>query len=134
MEEEIHKITGFAIGALRGGPLTVFEVEERMSWTKGRETKRQEDGAYSLLGIFNVRMRLDYGEGRKEAFERLRKKIGKSPFTHDMGYDHQLLKTISHIGDASYDSYKNQRHRPCLTGTQVDLLREIVDWTTCNSP
>jgi hypothetical protein len=105
-----------------------------MSWTKGRETKRQEDEAYSLLGIFNVRMRLDYGEGRKEAFERLRKKIGKSPFTHDMGYDHQLLKTVSHIGDAAYDPYENQRHRPYLTGTRVDLLREIVDWTTCNSP
>jgi hypothetical protein len=133
MEEEIHKITGIAIGALRGEPLAVFKDEERMSWAKGRETKRQEDEVYSLLGIFNVRMRLDYGEGRKEAFERLRKKISKPSFTHDTGYDPQLLKKMSHIGDAAYDSYENQRHMPCLTGTRVDLLREIVDWTTCNS-
>jgi Heterokaryon incompatibility protein (HET) len=131
MEEEIHKITGIAIGALRGEPLMVFAVEERMSWTKGRRTKRQEDVAYSLLGIFNVRMRLDYGEGREEAFERLRKKITKS---HDTVYDHQLLRTISHIGDAAYDSWENQRYRPCLTDTRVDLLQEITDWASSDSP
>ena len=78
LEQEIHEITKIAVEALRGGPLTVFEIEERMSWANGRETKRQEDMAYSLLGIFNVRMWLDYGEGKEGAFERLRKKIGKS--------------------------------------------------------
>jgi hypothetical protein len=78
LEQEIHEITKIAVEALRGGPLTAFEVEERMSWANRRETKRQEDKAYSLLGIFNVRMWLDYGEGREGAFERLRKKIGKS--------------------------------------------------------
>jgi hypothetical protein len=35
------------------------------------------------------------------------------------------LEKISHIGDAAYDSYENQRHRPCLTDTRVDLLQEI---------
>ena len=51
----------------------------------------------------------------------------------DQGRDGQLLKSISHIGDAAYDSYENQRHRPCLTDTRVDLLRKITDWATSNS-
>jgi Heterokaryon incompatibility protein (HET) len=78
LEQHICKITGIAIEALRKEPLTEFEVEERFSWAKHRETKRQEDKAYSLLGIFNIDMSLRYGEGRAKAIERLRRKIGKS--------------------------------------------------------
>ncbi len=42
-----------------------------------RNTTREEDMAYALLGIMGVRMRLDYGERRTGAFSRLRKKIDK---------------------------------------------------------
>ncbi|GKU21783.1 unnamed protein product [Fusarium langsethiae] len=49
-------------------------VAQRMSWAAKRETKREEDMAYCLLGIFNVTMPMIYGEGRK-AFERLQLKI-----------------------------------------------------------
>jgi hypothetical protein len=79
LEQLIHDITGVAIGALRGETLTDFEVEERLAWANHRETKRQEDKAYSLLGIFNIHMPLLYGEGREKAFVRLRNKIRKSP-------------------------------------------------------
>jgi Heterokaryon incompatibility protein (HET) len=78
LEQHIHKITGIAIEALRGGRLSIFEVEERLSWANHRETKRPEDKAYSLLGIFNIYMPLLYGEGRERAFVRLREEIGKS--------------------------------------------------------
>lgn len=77
LEQQIHEVIGIAINALRGQPLTDFEVEERFSWAKDRETKRREDKAYSLLGIFNMHMSIRYGEGEEEAFQRLRKKIGK---------------------------------------------------------
>ncbi|RGP78322.1 hypothetical protein FLONG3_3458 [Fusarium longipes] len=49
-------------------------VAQRMSWAAKRETKREEDIAYCLLGIFNVTMPMIYGEGGK-AFERLQLKI-----------------------------------------------------------
>jgi len=71
-------MTGIAIKALRGTSLMDFAVEERLAWAKHRETKRQEDRAYSLLGIFNIDMSLRYGEGGENAFKRLRKKISKS--------------------------------------------------------
>lgn len=78
LEKLIHDITGIAIGALRGEPLTDFEVEVRLSWADNRETKRQEDKAYSLLGLLNIDMSPRYGEGGEKAFNRLRKKIGIS--------------------------------------------------------
>ncbi|KAH7397213.1 heterokaryon incompatibility protein-domain-containing protein [Pyrenochaeta sp. MPI-SDFR-AT-0127] len=71
--QEIHDITGISIQALKGGPLSQFSINERVSWAKRRETKREEDAAYSLLGIFNVHMPLIYGEGRKKAFSRLQR-------------------------------------------------------------
>jgi hypothetical protein len=76
--QDIHEITGIALRALQGSPLSQFSVNERMSWTIRRETKREEDAAYSLLGIFDIHMPLIYGEGRKKSFIRLQKEIRES--------------------------------------------------------
>ncbi|KAG6331338.1 hypothetical protein ID866_7749 [Astraeus odoratus] len=45
-----------------------------MSWAAKRTTTREEDRAYSLLGLFNVHMPMLYGEG-KNAFQRLQLEI-----------------------------------------------------------
>jgi hypothetical protein len=45
-----------------------------MSWAAHRETTREEDVAYCLLGIFGVNMALLYGEG-SSAFLRLQEEI-----------------------------------------------------------
>ena len=76
--QEIAVITGISIQALQGSPLSQFSVDERISWAARRETKREEDAAYSLLGIFNTHMPLIYGEGQKKAFIRLQKEIEES--------------------------------------------------------
>ncbi|TGJ85007.1 hypothetical protein E0Z10_g3758 [Xylaria hypoxylon] len=55
-------------------PLHDASVAQRMSWAAGRVTKRKEDLAYCLLGIFGITMSMIYGEGA-EAFMRLQKKI-----------------------------------------------------------
>lgn len=49
-------------------------ISMRMTWMKDRQTTRQEDLAYCLLGLFDVNMPLLYGEGHK-AFQRLQKAI-----------------------------------------------------------
>lgn len=46
-------------------------VPQRMQWAIGRETTRPEDKAYCLMGIFNVNLEINYGEGFEEAFRRL---------------------------------------------------------------
>jgi len=77
--QEIHGVTGVSIQALQGSrPLSQFSIKERMSWAKKRETKREEDAAYSLLGIFDIYIPLIYGEGRERALVRLQKEIKES--------------------------------------------------------
>jgi hypothetical protein len=77
LETIIHQVTGIAQKALQGDPLSDFSVEERKSWATQRSTKREEDGAYSLLGIFDLSMPLIYGEGKEKALKRLDNEIRK---------------------------------------------------------
>ena len=58
LEPHICEVTGIPARALRGSPLSDFSLAERFSWAASRETFRQEDKAYSLLGIFEVNMSL----------------------------------------------------------------------------
>jgi hypothetical protein len=48
-----------------------------MSWITPRQTKLEEDKAYSLLGIFGVYIPPRYGEGMMSAFKRLQDEIDK---------------------------------------------------------
>lgn len=57
-----------------------LSVAQKMSWAAGRKTRRTEDIAYALLGIFDVNMPMIYGEGTK-AFIRLQHEIIK--IVHD---------------------------------------------------
>jgi hypothetical protein len=77
LERHICEITRIPSKALRGSPLAEFSVTERMSWAETRQTTREEDMAYSLLGIFDVHMPLIYGEGRANAVERLQEAIDR---------------------------------------------------------
>ncbi|CAD6447526.1 9d524d8b-d700-47ec-82e7-6433cbb3f74f [Sclerotinia trifoliorum] len=75
----IHEITGIAIEALQGVPLSEFSVIDRMKWAENRISTREEDAAYSLLGIFGVSMSVIYGEGKDKAFRRLNREIESNP-------------------------------------------------------
>jgi len=79
LAHEITKITGIDTNALESGwsLLTYIRrasIAVRMSWASSRQTTREEDLAYCLLGLFDVNMPLLYGEGIK-AFERLQEEI-----------------------------------------------------------
>jgi hypothetical protein len=78
LQRYIREITGIPVKALQGSPLSSFSIAERISWQEHRETTRKEDKAYSLLGICDVHMPLIYGEGRENAFKRLRKEINEA--------------------------------------------------------
>jgi hypothetical protein len=75
LDLQIAEITNISILALRGRSLSRFTPEEIFSWVESRHTKKAEDKAYCLLGVFNVSMLLDYGEGEKMAFSRLYREI-----------------------------------------------------------
>jgi hypothetical protein len=74
----IENITGIARKALHNHPLSDFDIDERMSWAKNRNTTIEEDKAYCLLGIFDVSMSLIYGERGEKAFRRLKHEIHTS--------------------------------------------------------
>jgi len=78
LERQIFEITGIPVKALQGISLSSFSIPERISWQDSRETRRNEDKAYSLLGICDVYMPLIYGEGRDSAFKRLQEEIDKA--------------------------------------------------------
>lgn len=78
LERHVHEITGIAVPALQGVSLSQFTLDERFKWAENRETTREEDWAYSLLGLFNIFMPLIYGEGREKAVHRLERKINKA--------------------------------------------------------
>ena len=65
-----------------------FTVSERLQWTAGRETTREEDMSYCLLGIFDLTMSVRYGEGGEKARDRLLAKIEKA----SRGRNHQPLQ------------------------------------------
>jgi hypothetical protein len=75
--QQIHEITGISKRALEGVPLSQFSDKERFSWIQCRHTKKDEDKAYSMLGIFGIEMPLRYGEGSSSAFKRLEEEIYK---------------------------------------------------------
>jgi hypothetical protein len=50
-----------------------------MSWAANRQTTRDEDGAYCLLGIFGIFMPLIYGEGKEHALKRLQREVDGLP-------------------------------------------------------
>ncbi|KAJ9656251.1 hypothetical protein H2198_005102 [Neophaeococcomyces mojaviensis] len=74
LARQIHEITTIPLAALQGTPLSQFPIAERIRWTERRNTKKKEDEAYCLLGIFDVFMPLIYGEG-DNALHRLQKEI-----------------------------------------------------------
>ncbi|CAN9379535.1 unnamed protein product [Alternaria alternata] len=113
----LHEITGIAVQALEGIPMTSFTVDERMQWAQGRNTKREEDAAYSLLGIFDVQMPLLYGEGRQKAIDRLRKEVKEY---------HSINLSIA-VG-ASFNSHNEEHNARCLPNTRTELLDEMTRW------
>lgn len=56
-------------------PSAMASVAKRISWASSRQTSREEDMAYCLLELFDVKMPLLYGEGAEKAFYRLQVEI-----------------------------------------------------------
>ncbi|KAI1322083.1 HET-domain-containing protein [Xylariaceae sp. FL0255] len=75
MLDLLSAITGIYPKFLTGrSEITDASVSERMSWMSYRQTSREEDIAYAMLGIFEINMPLLYGEGTA-AFIRLQEEI-----------------------------------------------------------
>ncbi|KAG2346897.1 hypothetical protein BDR05DRAFT_756686, partial [Suillus weaverae] len=73
--QELEHATGIdrrAIAAFRPGMTC---ARETLQWASTRVTTLQEDVAYSLSGVFGIRLRVDYGEKKQCALGRLLQKV-----------------------------------------------------------
>lgn len=117
LEQTIHEITKIPVLALQGHRLSSFSQDERFSWTEHRKTKREEDAAYCLLGIFDIFMPLIYGEGRQNALDRLSKAVRED-----------LSVNLPVAIGASFSSYMEEHNSRCLPYTRTELLDGIIRW------
>ncbi|KAH7383785.1 hypothetical protein BKA66DRAFT_417119, partial [Pyrenochaeta sp. MPI-SDFR-AT-0127] len=75
LAQEIERITGIDAEYLTGAKnFRKACIATRMSWMAGRTTTRVEDTTYSMLGLFDVTMTVQYGEGQR-AFMRLQQEL-----------------------------------------------------------
>lgn len=129
-----------------------FSVAARMSWAAGRETTREEDMAYCLLGVFNIHMPLLYGEDGSKAVWRLQEEIMRSNndqsilASSGIGLDSSLPFHESRLFASSPNAFRGKYNinlAPACPGTtppmtltnqglNVDLLicPCSVEWTT----
>ncbi|KAK4164746.1 heterokaryon incompatibility protein-domain-containing protein [Cladorrhinum sp. PSN259] len=91
-----------------------FSVAQRMSWASKRQTTREEDMAYCLLGIFDIHMPLLYGEGSK-AFMRLQEEI------------------IKHIDDHTLFAWPVDAQSPAAWSIGSVLAKSPADFAACSS-
>ena len=119
LERQLHEITGIAVPALRGTSLSAFSERDRMLWAGNRQTKCEEDRAYSLLGIFDISMPLVYGEGAEKAFGRLREELYKRSKKHRL----DELSPVSHTFNSA-KRLKTPRSQPSSvpSGRNPNLL------------
>jgi hypothetical protein len=79
----ISRITGIPARVISLNFSGNYSVAQVISWAAGRETTREEDVAYSLLGLLGVNMPLIYGEGLR-AFERLQQEFMRTSTDHSL--------------------------------------------------
>ena len=85
-------------------PLTSKEVDEKVRMLEG------------YLLVFNTALHLD---------------IGAKVEDHE---EERLMEKLAYVVDAPFNSYENQRHRPCLENTRVAVMEDIEQWATNDSP
>lgn len=54
-----------------------FSDEEKISWAAHRQTTKPEDAAHCMLGLFDVHIPLIYGEGKDNAWRRVKVEMAK---------------------------------------------------------
>lgn len=123
LEYDVHEVTGIPVDALRADDLSAFTANERLRWIEGRETKKSEDRAYCLLGIFGVSMPYIPGEG-EHAFRRLMDEINKNSLTGNK-------TSLQALWTTDYKEKLKLIDRP-IPGTGLWFLGHplFVDWSS----
>jgi hypothetical protein len=121
LKQTIHEITRIPAEALSESDMSKFEFTERFSWAQDRQTTREEDGAYCLLGILDCYLPLIYGEGRESAFKRLRKET-------QGGERQSKIRSWLSAPDPSTNYHKAHKQRQAGTGLWLLHSERFKRW------
>lgn len=125
----IQSVTGIPLDCLtRKMSPEHYSIAERMSWAAEREAARNEDIAYSLMGLFDVNMPLLYGEGNK-AFVRLQEEIIRNskgdPSILSWGFGPAKYRLLAHrptdFRNPQVHAELKGEYRPIRLYTPLDL-------------
>lgn len=106
----LEEITGINTKYLTGeADFRQASIAAKMSWMAGRETARVEDIAYSLLGLLDIMMTPQYGEGMR-AFMRLQ---------------HTLLSSST---DESLFAWRMPSEKPNIPASKFNLNLQEGEW------
>ncbi|KAF7532918.1 hypothetical protein G7054_g7536 [Neopestalotiopsis clavispora] len=125
LQNTIHRITKIPVAALRGAGLGQFSNHERLAWAMSRQTTREEDAAYCLLGIFDVFLPLIYGEGRTHAIARLLERVnqqtGASAISIQPSHPPQQV-SVSNVASTPLFDPRWRRGSTCWTfGIEIEM-------------
>jgi len=109
---------------------------QRMAWAARRQTAREEDLAYALMGLFSVSMPILYGEGLKKAFRRLQLEIirmnsDQSIFVWqaDRASSGLLAESPHNFAASGLDFVWKQTTLRPYSMTNIGLLVDLPLWT-----
>lgn len=108
----ISRVTGIPRRLLMLDITGGYSVAQVLSWAAGRETTREEDMAYCLLGLLGVNMPLIYGEGPR-AFERLQQEFIKTSTDHSIFAWTAETKSEGHLGERGAFGCSPMEFRSC---------------------
>lgn len=115
----IHIATRIPAPVLRGFALGFISDEEKFSWAEGRQTKREEDAAYCLMGLFHIHMPLLYGEEKQNAFRRLREEIARRESRNEAMKLHRIRENADRI--------LSRRPKDSMN-YDADAYKELLKW------
>ncbi|KAI0739965.1 heterokaryon incompatibility protein-domain-containing protein [Daedaleopsis nitida] len=131
----LETITKIPIPVLRSPEnIRNYSIAQRMSWAAERETTREEDEAYCLMGIFDINMPALYGEGRN-AFQRLQEEIMKKSVDTSLFAWGGLIKG-PHFNHTDFSPYDNAvfGDNPCVyllaRSPSAFLLSSLYEYDT----
>ncbi|PPJ60462.1 hypothetical protein CBER1_11683 [Cercospora berteroae] len=120
LESRISRITGIPEVILYNYEASCrLEVNEKRRWMDGRTTTREEDIYYAMLGILDLGLVVNYGEGRARAGQRLLAAIDAQKVD---------LSRLTVVRNAVFNSLAEETTSFCLEGTRSEILCNIQQW------
>ncbi|GIZ48200.1 hypothetical protein CKM354_001127000 [Cercospora kikuchii] len=124
LEDQLAQITGIPREILHNYEASSrLDTSEKRRWMDGRITTREEDIYYAMLGILDLGLVVNYGEGRARAEQRLLAAIDAQRVD---------LSRLTVVRDAVFNSSAEERTSVCLEGTRSEILCGIQQWA--NAP